>query len=97
MIVVGDVRNDKDGGSYYGIPDDIKQTMKEAGLHYYNDITLINSFGTAPIRARRMMQNRKMVNVKQSVLVFYKGDIKKIQEHFAPVEIGELDNESGDI
>lgn len=95
VIVVGDVRNKKTG-EYYSFLDDIRRTMKKSGLLYYNDITLINNFGTAGLRGRRFFKSRKVVNVKQTCLVFYKGDSRKIKEIFPEVEVKYLD-ESGDF
>jgi len=98
VVMCGDIRNQKDGGSYYGFVEDIKNTLREAGLKEYNDIVLINSFGTAGMRARLAMRNRKVINVKQNLLVFYKGDLKKIQDNFSDIEVGELEDfESDDI
>lgn len=91
VIVAGDVRDNKTGG-YYGFIDDIKQTFKKAGMMEYNNITLINSYGTAGMRARNAMKNRKVINVKQSVLVFYKGDTSSIQDNFMEIEIGDIDD-----
>lgn len=91
VIVVGDVR-DKKTGAYYGFVDDVKKTMKEAGLHFYNDIVLINSYGTAGLRARGCFKTRKTVNVKQNVLVFYKGNPKNIKDTFEDVEVIEIES-----
>nr|DAS76259.1 MAG TPA: Putative modification methylase [Caudoviricetes sp.] len=94
VVVVGDVRDKKSGG-YYPFTDDIKATMKKAGLVHYNDITLINQFGSAGFRARNTFKSRKLVNVKQYVLVFYKGDTSKIKEEFEEIEIGGLEDIEG--
>lgn len=94
VVVVGDVRDKKSGG-YYPFTDDIKATMKKAGLVHYNDITLINQFGSAGFRARNTFKSRKLVNVKQYVLVFYKGDTSKIKEDFEEIEIGGLEDIEG--
>ena len=90
VIVVGNIRNKKTG-EYYSFLDNIRSTMKDCGLLYYNDITLINSFGTAGLRARRIFKNRKVVNVKQTCLIFYKGEAKNIKNIFPEVEVGEID------
>lgn len=94
VVVVGNVRDKKSGG-YYPFIDDIKATMKKAGLVHYNDITLINQFGSAGFRARNTFKSRKLVNVKQYVLVFYKGDTSKIKEEFEEIEIGGLEDIEG--
>jgi hypothetical protein len=63
--------------------------MKEQGLMLYNDIVLINVVGTAAIRSLRYFKGRKMARVHQNVLVFYKGDPKKIKENFTDLDLGE--------
>ena len=69
-FVVGEVR-DKDG-SYLGfVPDTIK-AFTDAGMHYYNEAILLNAIGTAAIRARGCMKNKKLVKLHQNVLVFKK-------------------------
>ena len=64
---------------------------------HYNDVILINQFGSAGFRARNTFRSRKLVNVKQRVLVFYKGDTKQIAKEFEDIEIGDLEDESGNF
>ena len=90
VVVCGDVRNDKSGG-YYCFPDDIKQTFIKNGMMLYNELILINSYGSAPMRAGRAMKNRKTVKVHQNVLVFYKGDQKNIPDIFGDVEVADME------
>lgn len=90
VVVVGDVRNRKTG-EYYGFMDDVKQTFKRNGLKLYNELILVDTVGTAAVRAARMMQTRKVCKTHQNVLVFYKGDTNKIKDHFAPIEYQEGD------
>jgi DNA modification methylase len=87
VLVVSDIRSPK--GDYYGFADDCKRIMKEQGLMLYNDIVLINVVGTAAIRSLRYFKGRKMARVHQNVLVFYKGDPKKIKENFTDLDLGE--------
>lgn len=61
-------------GFYIDIVGDIKSIMKENGLHLYNDIILINSAWSAPLRANNAMKNRKVVRTHQNVMIFYKGE-----------------------
>lgn len=77
-IVISDVR-DK-AGAYRQMVMDIINIMGLAGLHFYNDMVLLNSPGTAPLRAGRYMRSRKVVRLHQNVLVFFKGDMSKIKE-----------------
>ena len=81
VIVAGDIRN-KNTGGYYDFIGDIKNTFKEAGLTLYNDIVLLDMLGTAPLRANKFSVSRKVVKVHQNVLVFYKGDPKKIKNNY---------------
>lgn len=76
FIVIGDVR-DKNG-FYRLMPDDIKQIFKRNGMYLYNDIVLIESIGTSALRAQPNMKYLKVVKTHQNVLVFYKGDQRKI-------------------
>lgn len=89
VVVCGDVRNRKTGG-YYAFPDDIKRTFMENGMMLYNELVLINSYGSAPMRAGRAMDSRKTVKVHQNILVFYKGDQKNIPEIFGKVEVADM-------
>lgn len=89
VIVVGDVR-DKRTGIYYDFLGDIKNTFKRNGMGLYNELILINPFGTAPIRANNQMKTRKNVKVHQNVLVFYKGDTDKIKDNFDEIDFTEV-------
>lgn len=42
-----------------------------------------------PVVCAKPMESRKVSKVHQNVLVFYKGDTKKIKEIFKPIEIDE--------
>lgn len=79
VFVVGDIRDSK--GAYRDFIGLTKGIFRDAGLYLYNDIILLNVYGTAPLRAGiPFKQSRKMTKVHQNVLVFYKGDIKEIKE-----------------
>ena len=56
---------------------------------------LVDPIGTATIRANNSMRTRKVVKVHQNVLVFYKGDTKRIREVFPEIEVAE--DESTDM
>jgi hypothetical protein len=85
VIVVSNIRDKK--GFYYNLVDDIKNIFIKNNMPFYNDMILIENAGTAALRAANCMKNRKVVKTHQNVLVFYKGDIKKIQTNFAKIEI----------
>jgi DNA modification methylase len=81
VFVVGDIRNSK--GAYRDFVSQTKRIFQDAGLCLYNDIVLLNQYGTAPMRAGKpFSNNRKTMKVHQNILVFYKGDIKEIRKEF---------------
>lgn len=88
VIVIGGVR-DKKTGFYYDFTGAVKETFKRSGMYLYNDAVLVTPVGTAALRAGRYMNNRKLCNVHQNVLVFYKGDPDNIKNNFAEIEIEE--------
>lgn len=97
VIVVGNIRDKKTGG-YYDFAGDVVNTFTRNGLLFYNDMVLVDHIGTAAIRAKRYMKNRKVAKCHQNVLVFYKGDPKQIPQHFGDVAVREFDeDESTDL
>ena len=88
VIVVGDIR-DKNG-AYYNFPNDIINTFKRNGMILYNSIKLLTPIGTAQIRASRYMIHRKTAHVYQDVLVFYKGDPKRIKNIYPTIEVEDV-------
>ena len=93
VVVAGDVR-DKKTSAYYGFPQDIIRTFREAGLHYYNDMVLVEVSGSAAIRANNQMKHRKPVKMHQQVMVFYKGNPREIKNHFPQITYESSDLES---
>ena len=85
VVVVGDVR-DKRTGCYYDFVGDVKRIFKEAGMPLYNEVVLIESGASTALRVTNCMKTRKMVKCHQNVLVFYKGDPRKIKSHFPAIE-----------
>ncbi|UYW01782.1 class I SAM-dependent methyltransferase [Flavobacterium agricola] len=95
-FVVGDVRDKK--GFYYNFVSDTIEAFKQAGMELYNEIILINVAGSLAIRAKRQFNNgRKVGKMHQNVLVFYKGDPKKIKENYPELnldyDLEELNNQ----
>lgn len=85
-FVVTEIR-DKQGFNKGFVKDTIN-AFEAAGAKFYNDAVLINQIGSAAIRVRRMFETgRKLGKVHQNVLVFYKGDPKKIREEFPAIAI----------
>ena len=89
VFVVGDVRDKK--GVYRNFVDYTKDCFIKNGLQTYNELILIEQSGTASIRAKRQFGSlRKVVKTHQNVLVFYKGDVKKIKQNFKEIEISDI-------
>ncbi|HXR84316.1 MAG TPA: hypothetical protein VN722_08410 [Hanamia sp.] len=86
-FVVGDIRDDK--GFYRNfVSDTIKAFQRDSDCRLYNEIILINVAGSLPIRVGRQFENsRKVGKMHQNVLVFYKGDPKKIKEEFPEIKV----------
>ncbi|MGF2053651.1 ParB N-terminal domain-containing protein [Vagococcus fluvialis] len=92
IVVISDVRDNK--GFYRDLTGLTKKSFADEGLFFYNDLILLNTAGSAALRARQSMNNRKIVRIHQNVLVFYKGNPKEIKNHFEPLEVLENDLET---
>lgn len=77
VVKVADIRNKK-SGEYRGFVADNIKMFQKLGLYFYNDIVLLNSIGTGAFRANTCMRTRKVVKLHQNILIFYKGDMRKI-------------------
>ena len=71
-FVVGEFRDKK--GNYVGFVPDTIRAFKKAGMNFYNDMILLNTVGSASMRAETTMRNKKIVKIHQNVLVFKKGE-----------------------
>ena len=90
VFVVGDVRDRK--GFYYNFIDDTKKAFIDCGLKTYNELILLEQSGTGAMRANKTFGSmRKVIKTHQNVLVFYKGDPKKIKENYKEIIIEDLD------
>lgn len=86
VFVVGEIR-DKNG-FYRNFIDFTTECFEDCGLKKYNELILIESAGSAALRARKIFSGyRKICKTHQNVLVFYKGDPKKIKENYGEIEI----------
>jgi len=83
VVMTGDSR-DKDG-AYYGCEAEHELFFKECGLHIYNKIVYLECEFTRLAHAKRTLDYRKFPKREQKILVFYKGDMKKIKSLFPPV------------
>ena len=81
----GDIRTKK--GDYHRFPDHLKDLFIKNGMVLYNELILVEPISTSRLRARPNMRTRKVVKTHQNVLVFYKGDMKKIKENFPEIEV----------
>ena len=91
VIVVSEVREEPRGiekSNFVGlVPDTIHILRDECSLHYYNEIIIMNNIGSLPIRAPKYFdQSRKIGRMHQNCLVFYKGDLSKIEEKFGKLQ-----------
>ncbi len=83
VVMTGDSR-DKNG-AYYGCEAEHELFFKEQGLHIYNKIVYLECEFTRLAHAKRTLDYRKFPKREQKILVFYKGDMKKIKELFPPI------------
>jgi hypothetical protein len=91
-FVVGEVRGKN--GAYYNFVGDTIKAFKDAGLHFYNEMILVNSAGSLPLRAGRQFNiSRKIGKQHQNVLVFYKGELKNININFPELDFSKLEDE----
>lgn len=88
VVVVGDIRDKK--GFYRGFVDYTKECLWASGMQLYNELILVEPVGSAAVRAPKTFGTyRKIVKTHQNILVFYKGDVKKIKDNYTEIEIDE--------
>lgn len=90
VIVVSELRKDShniEESQYLGlVPDTIRILRDNCNLSYYNEMILMNSIGSLPIRApRQFNRTRKIGRHHQNILVFYKGNLAEIEKKFGEV------------
>jgi hypothetical protein len=83
VIMTGDSR-DKNG-AYYGCEAEHELFFKDQGLHIYNKITYLECEFTRLAHAKRTLDYRKFPKREQKILVFYKGDMKKIKDLYPKI------------
>lgn len=85
-FVVGDYRDER--GMYRDFVSRTIGAFRDAGMHLYNEIILVTSAGSLPIRAgKQFSSTRKVGKTHQNILVFVKGDPRKATEACGLVEI----------
>jgi DNA modification methylase len=94
-FVVGEVRDKK--GAYINFVADTIAAFLSCGLIYYNELILVNTIGTLPIRAGRYFSTaRKIGKQHQNVLVFYKGNPKNIKNNYPELDLSYIDDIEND-
>ena len=83
VVMTGDSRDKT--GAYYGCEAEHELFFKEQGLHIYNKIVYLECEFTRLAHAKRTLDYRKFPKREQKILVFYKGDMKKIKELYPPI------------
>ena len=81
VVKIGEVRNKKNG-EYRNFVGDNISTFLRLGLHYYNELILIEPVASRCLRADGGMKSRKTQKSHQNVLVFYKGEMDEIKKTF---------------
>lgn len=93
VTVVGEIR-DAATGSYRNFVGDTVQMFLDLGLHYYNEIILVTRTGSLPLRTGRQFRaSRKIGKTHQNVLVFFKGDLAKLNDTFTDTDLGTENNQ----
>ncbi|MCX5704415.1 MAG: site-specific DNA-methyltransferase, partial [Candidatus Omnitrophica bacterium] len=72
-------------GSYYGCEAEHELFFKSQGLHIYNRIDYLECEFTRLAQAKKTLDSRKFPKRVQKILVFYKGDTKKISSLYQPI------------
>jgi hypothetical protein len=84
VVMTGDSR-DKKTGSYYGCEAEHELFFKSQGLHIYNKIVYLECEFTRLAQAKVTLNSRKFPKREQKILVFFKGDTKRIPSLFPPI------------
>lgn len=83
VVMTGDSR-DKNG-AYYGCEAEHELFFKSQGLHIYNRIDYLECEFTRLAQAKRTLDYRKFPKRVQKILVFYKGNMQRINELYPPI------------
>ena len=90
-FVVGDIRNKE--GYYRNFVSDTIGAFLNAGMNYYNEAVLLTPNGSLAQRiGNGFADYRKLGKSHQNVLVFYKGNPKRIPERLGEIELEEYIN-----
>ena len=83
VVMTGDSRDKT--GAYYGCEAEHELFFKEQGLNIYNKIVYLECEFTRLAHAKRTLDYRKFPKREQKILVFFKGDMKRIKKTFPPI------------
>ena len=87
-FVVGDIRDKR--GFYRNFVSDTIAAFQDSGTTLYNEAILVTAIGSLPVRIGRQFQSgRKLGKTHQNVLIFYKGEPKKIKGIYGEVQCGD--------
>lgn len=90
-FVVGEVREKNANGFYRNFVRDTVEAFELAGARFYNEMILVTSCGTLPLRAGRVFTaTRKIGKTHQNVLVFCKGDPRLATEAVGTITIEDI-------
>ena len=93
VFVVGNYRDKK--GFMCDLVGETVRAFEVAGARFYNEMILINPSGSLPIRVGKQFNGgRKIGKTHQNVLVFYKGDPKKIKENYPEIDFSQITDNS---
>ncbi len=81
VVKVGEIRDER--GIYRNFVADTVRVFQGAGLHYYNEAIFVTPLGSVPVRAGgHFMAGRKLEKTHQQLLVFWKGNPRRVKEVF---------------
>ncbi len=87
VIKVGEIRDQKTG-IYRNYVGDSIHILINLGLDYYNELILVTRTGSLPLRTGRIFNtSRKIGKSHQNILVFFKGNPKKIKTIFKALKL----------
>ena len=87
VIVVGNIRDKK--GFYYNFINDIINIFNKNDMFLLNELILKEPVNSRRFSSRGLFKSRKIAKIHQNILVFYKGNPKKIKEIFPEVMVKE--------
>lgn len=80
-FVIGEIRDPGGPGYYRNFMGLTIDAFEAAGAAYYNELILVTSVGTLPLRtAKQFLVSRKIGKTHQTVLVFVKGNPRRAAE-----------------